>query len=438
MPKLTSETFYATIKNVGVALAISIVMLNLGAALGMLSGRGVVAGVLSAGVISIITSLFSGARVQGSGLTAPMSAITAVIIAKASETLLIEHPDISIGVFVNIVLIEMGVILVICGLLRLGRFIRYVPQLVVAGFMSGIALMIWFIQIELLFGINRPPINGSLLSNSIVLLLTLSLCFIIPAYMHKGKFKFMQYIPTPLVALVVVSFIAYFLNLNVGYLSVESTIGSLSDLTALLSSQLPINIPPAVWVLALPYALQLAALCYIDTLLTALIISKMRSTDGKYSRDLIAQGLSNGALSLIGGVPGAQSTVPSVLLIKEGATQRFCGVLAGVFVLCGALMFTDLLNHIPTTVFAAILIKVGCDIFDFKTVLGYVRTLKKKFQKKPHKILGHREMMVFSGTAMMAAFVDLIVSVAIFSALFHLIKRFRFSKRKITDYTVKR
>lgn len=438
MPRIEGFDIQAIIKNLIVALTVSIVMLNLGAALGLLSGRGVFAGMLSAGCISIITSLLSGAKVQGSGLTAPMSAVTAVIIAKASEQILAVYPDMHIGLFVNVILIEMGILVLLAGALRLGRFIRLVPNLVVAGFMSGIALMIWIIQVEILFGIGRDPLEGKLILNLGVFGLTLLICMALPKYLNASSFTALKFIPAPLIALVFVSFAAYMVNLDVAFLTIENTIEDFAAFKALVGEQLPIHVPADLWIKALPYAIQLAALCYIDTLLTALVITKLRKIDGKYSRDLMAQGVSNACLSIFGGVPGAQSTVPSVLMVKEGATQRLCGVFAGVIVIAGTFMFVDLLNFIPKAVFAAILFKVGYDIFDFPTLFGYFRTLKKKYKKRPHRVLGHREMGLFAGTALFTSLVDLIAAVGLFTALFHLISRKKVKDRVISDYTPKK
>lgn len=432
MNKAHIELIQKIAKNLIVAITVSIVMLNLGAALGVLSGRGIVAGMLSAGIISIITSFLSGARVQGSGLTAPMSAITAVIIAKASEKLLQDYPSLEIGLFINIVLIEMGALLIIAGALRLGRFIRYVPQLVVAGFMSGIAIMIWYLQLQLFTGGGQKTLDGALAQNIFLLVLTVACCFALPII--TKNFKFIKAIPAPLIALIAVSFFANITAMDVAFTQIDDDVTRLDSLIKSIPQQLPLGIELHVWLLALPFALQLAGLCYLDTLLTSLVISKMRKSDGKYSKDLMAQGVSNALTSLIGGVPGAQSTVPSVMMVKEGATLRVCGVAAGVIVLGCALMFSQLLSYIPMAVFSGILVKVGFDIFDSKAVLAYLRTVKKSLHNRPHKILGHKEMAFFSGTALATAFIDLIAAVGIFSALYHLVSRLRI-KKPLCDYT---
>ena len=116
------------------------VLLSLDAALGILSGRGAFAGIMSAGIIATITSLLGGTRVQCSGPTAPMNTTCAIIVTYAYEN---KFPDnIQADHFVNVILILTGAILLIMGVSRLGKFIRIVPNVVVSGFMNGIAALI--------------------------------------------------------------------------------------------------------------------------------------------------------------------------------------------------------------------------------------------------------------------------------------------------------
>ena len=89
---------------------------------------------------------------------------------------------------------------------------------------------------------------------------------------------------------------------------------------------------------AVGYALQLAVLCYLDTLLTSLVVDKMvqerddsNETTNK-AKELFAQGLANGVVAIFGGLPGAQATIRSVLILKEGGTKRLAGIAAGMHV----------------------------------------------------------------------------------------------------------
>ena len=78
--------------------------------------------------------------------------------------------------------------------------------------------------------------------------------------------------------------------------------------------------------------------------------------------------MANASVAIVGGIPGAQATIRSVLLVKENASMRLAGILVGVFVLLEMLLFQDMLRLIPQAVFAGVLFKVGYDVFDFRLV----------------------------------------------------------------------
>ena len=122
---------------------------------------------------------------------------------------------------------------------------------------------------------------------------------------------------------------------------------------------------------ALPFAIQLAGLCYLDTLLTSLVVDRMTGEPTRQNKELVAQGVANGAIALVGGIPGAQATIRSVLVIKEGGNLRLAGIAIGAFVLVEMMLLRDLIAMIPQAVFAGILFKVGYDVFDFDTVIAF-------------------------------------------------------------------
>lgn len=421
------------VRNIAVGLVVSIVMLNLGAAMGILSGRGVFAGILSAGIIAIITSAFGGTRIQGSGTTAPMSTVTAVIVAYAMEQMPDNVAGISPAHFVNITIVMSAAFLILFSVLKLGRLISYVPNLVVSGFMCGIAIIIWMLQIETVFGLNNKSLEGPLIINLLIVVLTIALSFMVPWLLKKRWPRVASFVPGTLVALVTVSVLANVLNLPIAYLQIQNSVGSFSEFKGYLASQVPTSINADVLIMAAPFASQLALLCYIDTLLTSLVVDKLRNTKTKRNKELLAQGFSTALAGLVGGVPGAQSTVPSVLTIKEGATMRVAGVSAGIFVLLGMVVFAPVMGYIPQAVFAGILMKVGYDVFDFKPLFGYFRTLRRQLKHLPTRIYGHKEIGFFSGTAFITAFVDLITAVSVFTIIYHALNFILPQRQAIVD-----
>ena len=350
-------------------LTVSFVAISLGAAFGVLSGRGALAGILSAGIIALITAAFGGTRIQCSGPTAPMTAVTVLLVTAVGSGLLLDHPDTDPDRFINLVLLLTGLTLIVVSLFRLGRFIRLIPKLVISGFMTGIAVLIWVGEIGSLFGLGgKTPYLGNILTNLSITCLTLGLIFILPVLLRQISTRLNSFFPATLIAIVIVTLLSVFLDLDVQRVSLGGSIESLMDLQNMVISQLPTQWSFALILLAVPFVVQLTMLAYLDTLLTSLVVDrKVEVMHGhkditKPNQELCAQGIANAAVSLFGGIPGAQATIRSVLILNEGATMRLAGVLVGVFVLIEMLMFQDLISLIPQAVFSGVLLKVGYDV----------------------------------------------------------------------------
>ena len=143
---------------------------------------------------------------------------------------------------------------------------------------------------------------------------------------------------------------------------------SAPDLQKLVNASLPRveDVQTVGLLIPMGFAAQLAVLCYLDTLLTSLVVDKMiqdrddsDETTNK-AKELSAQGLANAVVAVFGGLPGAQATIRSVLILKEGGTMRLAGVFAGCFVLVEMVVLQRLVQLIPQAVFSGVLIKVGC------------------------------------------------------------------------------
>jgi SulP family sulfate permease len=182
-----------------------------------------------------------------------------------------------------------------------------------------------------------------------------------------------------------------------------------------------------VW-LAIPFALQLAMLCYLDTLLTSLVVDKKmtekfgREERTKQNQELTAQGAANAAVACLGGIPGAQATIRSVLILNEGATWRIAGVAVGIFALVEMLIFQDYISTIPVAVFTGILFKVGYDVFDWEPCVIYIKRLFGRRDPAGLLDVGHGEMFFIAGTAAVTLVKDLNTAVIVFTAFFYLVR----------------
>lgn len=417
------------LQNVIIGLTVSFVALSLGAALGILSGRGAFAGMISAGLIAFVTACLGGTRVQCSGPTAPMSAVSAVVVAFAHEHY--AGTVVAADHFVNLVFLLCGALLLAMAVLRLGRFISLVPNVVISGFMSGIALLIWIDQTDVLFGWGgKTALSGPVWENLLVAVGTLALIFLTAPLTRRVVGPMARFLPATLVAIVVMTALAAFFHLPIEHVHLAGGISSLDGLVDLIGSQIPRDWSAPALLAALPFALQLALLCYLDTLLTSLVIDKMSGERTRQNKELMAQGLASGTISVFGGIPGAQATIRSVLMLRENATLRLSGIMVGFFVLVEMVLFQDLINLIPKAVFVGVLIKVGYDVFDFKPLRLYCKevsrhraALFKEFFSRHNDeaiFVTNREMLMIVGTAGVTVIFDLNIAVAGFTALFYL------------------
>ena len=418
------------LRNGVIGFTVSFIALSLGAALGILSGRGAFSGMLSAGVIALITALLGGTRVQCSGPTAPMSAVSALVVAFAYErTALSDQAD----QFINLVFLLTGLLLLMMALLRLGRFIRLVPNVVVSGFMSGIALLIWQDQLYVVFGWgDKSALKGGVGANALVVMVTLGLIFLLAPLMRRLVGRRARFLPSTLLTILLVSAGCAFFCPNVETVQLTGSLAG-SEVLGFIQQQWPRDWSFATLKAALPFSIQLTLLCYLDTLLTSLVVDKMSGEVTRQNQELMAQGVASGACALLGGIPGAQATIRSVLMLKEEANLRLAGIMTGVFVLIEMMLFQDWINYIPKAVFVGVLMKVGYDVFDFMPLRLYLKQLVTKrwyqwkdfFSRRDEReiYITNREGLMISGTALVTVVMDLNLAVGGFTLLFYLHNR---------------
>jgi SulP family sulfate permease len=415
-------------------LTVSFVAMSLGAAFGVQSGRGPLPGILSAGFIALITALFGGTYVQCSGPTAPMTAVTVTLMNAVMKDGLVDDQcgaDTECkNKFINMCIVLTGIVLCLCAVIRLGKLITFVPKIVISGFMNGIAVLIWWGEATKIYGIGKPAVGGGMLLNTVIMLSTTAIIFGLPILLGKtGKPWLKKLFPATLVAILFVSCVC--LPLGIQRVAVGDPISSASDITALFATNFPSNWSGSFILKALPFALNLTMLCYLDTLLTSLVMDQ--KVDEKYppaerwaktqqNKELFGQGIANAFVAFFGGIPGAQATIRSVLMLNEGARCRLAGIFVGVLAIFEMLALQSLVGKIPAAVFSGVLLKVGYDVFDYAPVTTYIRN---KLMGKAHPggsepIVGHMDMLFILGTTVITILFSLNIAVASFTAAFYL------------------
>ncbi len=412
----------SVLRDVLAGLTVSFAALSLGAAFGIMSGRGAFAGMLAAAVIPIITSLFGGTRLQASGPTAPMTSVSAILIAFAYDHF---HGDPRLAEqYITLVLLLNGLFITLTGVFRLGRFITKVPQVVVLGFMNGIAVLIWKDQLIKLFALHhQTPLMGGIGLNSLIAFAVLLTIYAIPYLLSRCgiPFSIRRFVPSIFVTIIAFTILTSVLHVPVAHVSIGKTVGSLVEF-----EQMVVNFWPSdpqlysgdMLLHAIPLALQLCVLAYLDSLLTSLVIDKMTHEKTKHDRELLAQGLANGVSAVLQGIPGAQATIRSVLLLKEGAQSRMAGVFVGLFTLVGFLVFGKLMVLIASSVFIGVLLKAGLDVFDRDFPMVFFRY--RWFRRRKRNI----QLFFIAYTTIITVLVDLNAAVLTGTVLFYLAQHF--------------
>jgi len=388
-------------KNLLGGLTAAIIALPLGLAFGVASGLGPTAGIYGAIILGFFASLFGGTPTQISGPTGPMT----VVIASAVISL---HSDIHL---IATTIILAGVFQILFGILKIGKSIRYIPYPVISGFMSGIGIIIIILQINPFLGVqsDASTINVLILLSSHISQTNFSAFGIASAtlvIMFFTPTKIAKLIPTPLIALFILTPISLYLNLNI-------------DAIGTIPTSLPDMIVPSISFsnakIVITLAFTLAVLGMLDTLLTSIVADSITNTKHQPNKELIGQGIGNALCGLFGAIPGAGATMRTVINVKSGGTNKISGMFHGVILLLVVLFLAPLASKIPIAILAGILIKVGIDILDYRFL-----SVWKEAPKSDLSVM----LIVFFVTV----FIDLITAVGVGIVLSSLLIVYRITK----------
>lgn len=342
-------------------LVAGIVALPLALAFGVQSGLGAAAGLYGAIASGILAALLGGTATQVTGPTGPMTVVSASVVTIAvGQTGNLES---ALGIIL-LTFFLAGAFQVLFGLLGIARYIRYFPYPVISGFMSGVGLIIVFLQIWPFLGSSSPKTTLEVFTRigeplRVINWAAVGLGFLTVAIFYLFP-RLTKLVPSALVALVLGTATSVALALEV------PVIGDIpSGLPALNFGEI-FSVSSDSYLIVLEFALVLAMLGSIDSLLTSVIADNITKTKHQSNRELIGQGVGNMAAALIGGIPGAGATKGTVVNIKAGGQTRLSGTLHGLLLLVVLLGAGQYASFVPLSVLAGILIPIGLGIVDSK------------------------------------------------------------------------
>ncbi len=368
-------------------LTSAVVTLPVALALGVASGLGAAAGLYGAIAVGFFAAVFGGTRAQLSAPTAPTTVALAVILASLSANL----------TEALTVIVLAGLLQVLMGVSGIGRFVAYTPYVVISGFMSGIGIIM--IMIQVLPFLGAPAVPGGPLAAIRELpgavaninagafaagLLTLALASLWPR-------RLARWMPAPLVALIAGTLA------GVLWLGEAPVVGNVPAGLPELHLELP---SAGFLVRALQPAIILALLGAVHSLLTSLVADSLTGGRHNPNRELVGQGIGNVASGLVGGLPGAGTTMGTAVNIRAGGRTRASGAFSAIILLMILLGLGQHVEPIPRAVLAALLIKVGWDIIDWHLLARLHRI------RREHLVV----MMI---TLTLTVFVDVVTGIAI-------------------------
>lgn len=334
-------------------LTVALALVPEAVAFALLAGVSPLVGLYAAFTIGLVTSIIGGRPGMISGATGAIAVVIGTLVAFHGVEYL----------FAAVVL--TGLIQIAFGVLKLGKFIRLVPHPVFLGFVNGIAIVIFIGQVKQ-FRIGDAWITGE------PLLIMLAIIAATMAIIHFMP-RFTKAIPEILVAVIVGSLAVIWLGLD------TRTVG---DVASIKGGFPPFHIPDVIFNLEtlkiiFPYALTMALVGLIESLLTLNLVDDLTETTGQPNRESIGQGVANTVTGLFGGMGGCAMVGQSIINIKSGGRGRLSGVVASITLLMFILFLSEYIEMIPIAVLIGVMFMVVIGTFEWCTIrlFGKIPTL---------------------------------------------------------------
>ena len=353
----------ANVKNdIFSGLTVALALVPEAVAFAFVAGVDPLVGLYAAFMVGLITAVFGGRPGMISGAT---GALAVVMVSLVSEGNAMGVQGENLGLYyLFLTVILMGFIQMTVGFLKLGKFVRLIPHPVMMGFVNGLAIVIFIAQL----GMFKETINGEshyLLGGKLWIMLglvglTMGIMFGLPKLYKK--------LPEALIAIVVVSVIVIVSNLDVSTVGSfikdgggEGLKGGLPMFQSEIFSKIPINLE-TLWFI-FPYALILAAIGLIESLMTLNLIDELTQTRGNSNKECLAQGGANIITGLFGGMGGCAMIGQSIINIKGGGRGRLSGIVAALALLFFILFGSKLIEQVPIAALVGVMFMVVIGTF---------------------------------------------------------------------------
>ena len=324
-------------------LTVALALVPEAIAFALIAGLSPLTGLYAAFSMGLITSVFGGRPGMISGATGAV----AVVIVALAKTHGVEY------IFATVIL--AGILQMIFGLLRLGKFIRLVPHPVMFGFVNGLAIVIFMSQLAQfkVQGTGNWLSGGSLYTMLALVGLTMLIIWGLP--------KLTKVIPASLGAILTIFGVVTLFNID------TTTVG---DIASIKGGFPPFHIPDLPITLAtltviFPYAAIVAGVGLIESLLTLNLVDELTETRGRSNKEAVAQGLANFVTGFFSGMGGCAMIGQSLINISNGARARLSGIVASVMLLVFVMFGSSLIERMPMAALTGLMIMVAIGTFEW-------------------------------------------------------------------------
>ena len=332
-------------------LTVALALIPEAVAFAFVAGVHPLVGLYAAFLVGLVTAVLGGRPGMISGATGALAVVMVALVAEHGVEYL----------FATVVL--MGILQIIAGVMQWGKFIRLVPHPVMLGFVNGLAIVIFLAQLTQFKVPGTAEVSGHgssggewLSGSSLYMMLTLVVLTMFIIYVMP---RITRIIPAPLAGIGVVAGLVIFFGLDVP---------RVGDMASIQGTLPPFHIPsvPVNWEtleIIFPYAVILAAIGLIESLLTLNLVGEMTGKRGGASQECIAQGLANTATGFFGGMGGCAMIGQSMINVKSGGRTRIAGIAAALFLLIFILVGAPIIEMIPLAALVGVMFMVVIGTF---------------------------------------------------------------------------
>jgi SulP family sulfate permease len=339
-------------------------------AFSFIAGVSPLVGMYAAFILGLVTSLLGGKPGMISGATGAVAVVFVGLGLAVSKL----HPELS-GEALSVVILHYillttifaGAFQIIVGVVKLGKFIRLVPQPAMFGFVNGLAIVIAMAQLKFFKSSDYDTLTSwkDILTHSfsenywmyIITAVTMAIMYFMP--------KITKVIPSGLAAIILMTLFVYFGGIE------TKTVSDLADIKGAFPSFVMPDLSLLSWEslkIIIPYAILVALVGLIESLLTLSVLDEMSGTRGRGNKECIAQGCGNIASGLFGGMAGCAMIGQSIINFTSGGLGRVSSFTASVLLIIFVVSLSDLIGIIPVAVLVGIMFMVSIGTFEFSSV----------------------------------------------------------------------